>query len=58
MTYELIGQPDYSQPSAPQLVRDHPELISVIFFGERVVLDRSAYDHVIALARGPRRDYK
>ncbi len=52
--YELIGKADYSQGSAPQLVRNHPELISVWFLGERRIIKRSFYDHVMELAHGRR----
>lgn len=54
--YKLIGTPG-TGAGAPQLVRDHPELISVIFFGKREIIERAWYDHIVAIARGPHRDY-
>lgn len=50
--YELIGQPAYGTVGQPQLVKDHPELISVMFCGERVIVDRPYFEQVRDMARG------
>lgn len=50
--YELVGQPDFDSPGQPQLVKDHPELISVMFCGERLIVDRPYFDKVRDMARG------
>ena len=56
--HELIGEPAYNTVGQPQLVKDRPDLISVVFCGERVIMNRNDYAAIKAIANGPRRYYE